>query len=154
MVTGNLTRQDGRVPKDPEELAEFWYQLSGEHFESFTKARKLCEAVINHATVQFELKKEKLLQEVLNDGVLLRDSEGNTYSRPEVPIQLYEPIQIKNIIGALKICIAGERQAVKLQYDDRAVAIQTVQQMGFILQLDDGTIDIDASVIEMENPPD
>lgn len=51
--------------------------------------------------------------------------------------------EVTGMIQGLKLCIEGERQALSLELRVDQVAIAKVQQLGFILQLPDGSISLD-----------
>lgn len=51
--------------------------------------------------------------------------------------------EIKEVATALKVAIDGQRTALDMQFKSDRVAIGKVQQLGFILQLPDGAIEVD-----------
>jgi hypothetical protein len=56
-------------------------------------------------------------------------------------------VEVLACVRCLQIAIDGERQALAMQFQDHTRAIAHVQQLGFILQREDGTIDVAAEYI-------
>ncbi|MGL5061390.1 MAG: hypothetical protein ACRC62_15560 [Microcoleus sp.] len=125
------------IPKDPVKLAAEWHKLSGVHFASFAAIRELCDRRISRMITA-----ENRLP--LNAQTYDVTEEGNV-------IQLLPSTnEYRAIAQTLQTAIAGERQALMMQYQDHHVAIAHVQQLGFLVQRppeDGGAIEVSAEYV-------
>ncbi len=114
-----------------ETLARSWERLSGEHFRSFERARLLCNAVIEREFARF------------TEGTI--DPETGKHEEYEI-----SAAELRSYVQALAAAIAGEREALSLEYLDERRAVARVEQLGFILTLPDGTMTIDTQYQNVE----
>ena len=108
-----------------DELTETREQASAEHLEAYSNARRF---------VQKLLKRE---QDQVSEGVWDTETSQVVVYTPEIR-------KLVGLVGCLKICIQGERESLDMEVLGERRAIEKVQQLGFILQLPDGSIALDS----------
>ena len=113
------------IPTDPDQLSLLWGEMNSEHFDSYRNARQFVEKLLD---------KEK------------QELESGTFDLETQTVVPYvaDMRSILALISATRLCIDGERLALSLELRVDQVAIAKVQQLGFILQLPDGSIALDS----------
>ena len=117
-------KNTNEIPLDPDKLSAKHHEIAGEHFACYKNARTFVEKL---------LKRE---EDLVSQGIWDVEAEALLPYSPEIKT-------VVGLLGAVKICIEGERQALSLELRVDQVAIAKVQSMGFILQLPDGTVSLD-----------
>jgi hypothetical protein len=117
-------KNTNEIPLDPDKLSLKHHQAAGEHYDCYRNARSFVEKL---------LKRE---EDLVSQGIWDTETEALVPYNPEIKT-------VVGLLGAVRICIEGERQALNLELRVDQVAIAKVQSMGFILQLPDGSVSLD-----------
>jgi hypothetical protein len=120
-----MPKRPKQIPKDPAQLENLWGEMNSEHFESYRNARQFVEKLLD---------KEK------------QQLEKGTFDLETQTIEPYTPDlrSVLALISAVRLCVDGERTSLNLELLSDQRAIAKVQQLGFILQLPDGSVALDS----------
>lgn len=136
-----------RKKSTPEELLHHkWERLSRTHEKSFAAMRELTSIAIEGLLLE-----ARSALEGQRAGEVIEIPVGEDGEVREVPVTVARAVDARSIgvlSKALRDAVAGEREAVSLDYLDSNRAVAKVVQLGFLVTREDGTIDVASEVID------
>jgi len=112
------------IPTDAAALSRKWQATASEHLLCWRNARSFAQRLLEREESR------------MDEGIYDAETGERTDYNPSLR-------EVTGMIQGLKLCIEGERQALSLELRVDQVAIAKVQQLGFVLQLPDGSISLD-----------